>query len=69
LSYPEEKRYRPVSESGGGYPLTLSAVVGALLSGIGGARVVTNEVERRFSKATQQELAKAMGEWIKTQRS
>ena len=48
--------------------LTIGALAGALLSGIGGARVLTSEVQKRLDDATihntlaaVQELAKAAG--------
>jgi fructose-specific phosphotransferase system IIC component len=50
------------------YTLTIGGVAGALLSGIGGARLLANEVDRRFSNATKEQLANAFDEWIKTQK-
>jgi hypothetical protein len=43
------------------YSLTLPAIAGLLLVGIGGARVLTNEVDKRLLKATAQELAAKQG--------
>lgn len=56
------------SQVNSNYALTVGGLVGALLSGIGGARLLTQEVDRRFSDVTQEQLNKAVQEWIKTQR-
>jgi hypothetical protein len=39
------------------YRLTVSGFAGAILSGVGGARLLTNEVNRRFDKATTSAMA------------
>jgi hypothetical protein len=41
--------------------LTISALAGAILLGIGGARVLTNEVDKRLLKATASAAAQADG--------
>lgn len=46
------------------YRLTIAGLVGALLSGIGGARLLTNEVNRRFEQATTEQLTNALQEWV-----
>lgn len=38
------------------YPLTLGGLAGALLAGIGGARLLTREVDRRFMDVTEARL-------------
>jgi len=49
----------------GAYQLTVGGLMGALLSGIGGARLLTNEVNRRFEGITREQLTKALEEWSK----
>ncbi len=47
------------SSAGNGIPgLTLSALVGAILIGIGGARWLTNEVDQKLLRASGSEMAK-----------
>ncbi len=40
-----------------GVTLTIGMLAGALLSGVGGARVLTGEVKKRYADVTQRELA------------
>ena len=53
------------SKANPGYDLTVAGLVGALLSGIGGARLLTQEVDRRFSNVTQEQLNQTVQKWIK----
>lgn len=50
------------NEVTGPYRLTLYVLGGALLSGIGGARLLTSEVDRRFDTVTKTELAEAIAD-------
>lgn len=49
------------------YILTIGGIVGALLSGLGGARLLTNEVERRFEHVTRDRLGAAVDDLAKSQ--
>jgi hypothetical protein len=51
-----------------GHPLTLGALAGALLAGIGGARLLTNEVDRRLAHVTEERLVRLIDEWTRTER-
>lgn len=42
------------------YSLTFLTLAGAFLSGVGGARIITNEANRRIEKASKEELAEAL---------
>src|SRR5439155_7982416 len=55
----------PIGAEVGSYQLTVGGLMGALLSGIGGARLLTNEVNRRFEGITREQLTKALEEWSK----
>jgi hypothetical protein len=43
-----------------GVKLTVGMLVGAIVSGVGGARVLTGEVKKRYADATQRELAETV---------
>lgn len=43
-----------------GFILTLGMLAGALLSGIGGARLLTNELDKRFEQTTRDSLGKTI---------
>lgn len=42
------------------YDLTVGAIVGAFLNGLGGARLLTQEVDRRYDQMTRMSLARSM---------
>ncbi len=50
-----------------GHPLTLGSLAGALLAGIGGARLLTNEVDRRLAHVTEERLVRLIDEWTRTE--
>jgi hypothetical protein len=41
--------------------LTLRSIAGAALSGIGGSRLLTQAVERRYNEATEKNLTQTVG--------
>lgn len=47
----------PVTEAGAELGVTLASLVGAVLVGVGGARWLTNEVDKRLLKAAAAEAA------------
>jgi hypothetical protein len=50
---------KPVEEPFNGYGITLSAIVGAVLIGVAGARWLTNEVDKTLLRAAASEAATA----------
>jgi hypothetical protein len=46
--------------SDGKIAMTLSALAGALVSGLGGARLLTNEVDRRYEESARRSMGSAL---------
>jgi hypothetical protein len=49
--------------------LTIGSLAGALLSGIGGARLLTQEVEKRYTDLTKENLASGVQSLVSTEES
>jgi hypothetical protein len=54
--------------NGGLIPINVGIVAGAVVSGVGGTRLLTQEVDKKLADATNKQMSKVVDNLIRTQR-
>jgi len=64
--------YGPLAQiiigNGGLIPINVGIVAGAVVSGVGGARLLTQEVDKKLADATNKQMSKVVDNLIRAQR-